>query len=426
MIRVDLLDPPAYSPPYDHALATALTRTGRAQVRLLTSDFAYADVPAADGYERVRRFYRHAAGAPGSRRRQLTKLGSHVPDMLAYRRAAAGGADIAHFQWLTIPEVDLRLLPRTLPVVLTIHDPLRRGRAGRSALHLLDVRAFDAVDAVVVHSRFAREAVIATHGLDPELVHVIRHGALMPPAQPDRPGPVLESAPAPAPAPAPGPGPGPGPDVTASACERDATAASGLPAELVGSPADPMTPVVLCFGLIRPYKGIETLLSAWREVIGAELWIVGRPMLDIAPLVATAPANVRFVPRFVTDAEQAALFARAGIVVLPYERSDRFGFSGVLATALGAGKAIVLSAIGGFQEIGELGAAVLVPPGDAGALSASLQHLIEDEAARSRFASAAARVAATEFSWEAVAAQTLALYEHLLAGRARSRPGRAS
>jgi glycosyltransferase involved in cell wall biosynthesis len=406
VIRVDLLDPPAYSPPYDHALAAALARTGAAQVRLLTSDFAYAEVPAADGYERLRRFYRRAAGAPGSHQRQLTKLGTHIPDMLAYSRSAAAEADVAHFEWLTIPELDLRLLPRTLPVVLTIHDPLRRGRAGAShALHLLDARAFAAVDAVVVHSRFAREAVIAAHGLDPERVHVIRHGALLPPARPGG----QDAAPAPG-----------GQDAAAGKAADVAPVAGGLPAELAGSPADPATPVVLCFGLIRPYKGVETLLSAWREVTGAELWIVGRPMLDIVPLQATAPASVRFVPRFVTDAEQAALFARAGIVVLPYERSDRFGFSGVLATALGAGKAIVLSAIGGFSEIGELGAAVLVPPGDASALSASLQHLIDDAAERSRLASAAARIAATEFSWETVAARTVALYERLLAARARA------
>ena len=50
-MRVDLLDPPAYSPPYDAALAAALARAG-AQVRLLTSPFAYGDVPVPEGYIR--------------------------------------------------------------------------------------------------------------------------------------------------------------------------------------------------------------------------------------------------------------------------------------------------------------------------------------------------------------------------------------
>ncbi len=79
---------------------------------------------------------------------------------------------------------------------------------------------------------------------------------------------------------------------------------------------------------------------------------------------------MQFVPRFVTPHEERALFTRADIVVLPYERSDRFGFSGVLATALGYGKAIVLSDVGGFSEVAEPvdAAARLVPPGDPTAL----------------------------------------------------------
>ena len=37
-------------------------------------------------------------------------------------------------------------------------------------------------------------------------------------------------------------------------------------------------PVVLCFGLIRPYKGVDVLLDAFRAIEGAELWVVGRPL----------------------------------------------------------------------------------------------------------------------------------------------------
>ena len=66
-----------------------------------------------------------------------------------------------------------------------------------------------------------------------------------------------------------------------------------LPAEL----DDDGTPVVLCFGLIRPYKGIDVLLEAWRGIEGAQLWIVGRPRYDIAALRAASPPGVRWVTR---------------------------------------------------------------------------------------------------------------------------------
>src|SRR6202000_2601973 len=105
-------------------------------------------------------------------------------------------------------------------------------------------------------------------------------------------------------------------------------------------------------------------------------WIVGRPLSDLAALRAAAPANVRFVPRFVSDSEQAALFDRADLVVLPYARGARFGFSGVLATALGFGRAAVVSDVDGFAELVGLGAARAVPAGGAGALGEVLRELL--------------------------------------------------
>src|SRR5438045_4325 len=73
-------------------------------------------------------------------------------------------------------------------------------------------------------------------------------------------------------------------------------------------------PVVLFFGLLRPYKGIEVLLDAWRGLVGAELWIVGRPRMPVEPLRGKAPPGVRFVPRFISDAELPAYFRRADVV----------------------------------------------------------------------------------------------------------------
>jgi len=54
-LRIDVVDPSAFTPPYDHALCAALARTG-AVVRLQTSRFAYGGVPKPEGYERVERF----------------------------------------------------------------------------------------------------------------------------------------------------------------------------------------------------------------------------------------------------------------------------------------------------------------------------------------------------------------------------------
>ena len=93
-----------------------------------------------------------------------------------------------------------------------------------------------------------------------------------------------------------------------------------LPPEL----AEVEGPVVLCFGVVRPYKGVDVLLEAFRAVEGAELWVVGRP-LGVDDLEAGAAATVRFVTRYVSDAELPAFFRRADLLVLPHRNVDVSG-----------------------------------------------------------------------------------------------------
>jgi glycosyltransferase involved in cell wall biosynthesis len=368
-VRIDVVDPSAFTPPYDHALCAALARAG-ADVRLQTSRFAYAAAPAPAGYERVERFYRRGpAGRPGSRARFAAKLAQHVPDMLAYRRAAAA-ADVVHFQWLTVQPVDVHLLPRSRPLVLTAHDVLpREPRRGQLAAQR---RLYERVDAVVVHSEHGRARLVQQLGIDPAKVRTIAHGAFdhlldVPGAQP-------------------------------------------LPPELAAVDK----PVVLCFGLLRPYKGIDVLLEAWRALEpDAELWIVGMPRMDITALRAAAPRSVRWVPRFVADDEIAAYFRRADLVVLPYREIDQ---SGVLFTALAFGAPLLLSDAGGFPELARDGAAALVAAGDAPALAAQLRRLLADDAAREALAAGARAAAAGRYAWAAIAREHLALYAELARG----------
>jgi glycosyltransferase involved in cell wall biosynthesis len=178
-------------------------------------------------------------------------------------------------------------------------------------------------------------------------------------------------------------------------------------------------PVILAFGLVRPYKGVDVLLEAFRALDGAELWVVGMPRMpmdELRDLARRAPGTVRFVDRFVTDPEIPAFMRRADLVVLPYRNIEQ---SGVLYTALAFGKPLVLSAVGGFPEVASRGAARLVPPGEPAALAETLRELLDDSAARDALAAAAAREAATTYSWEGIADRTAALYRELLGPRSR-------
>jgi glycosyltransferase involved in cell wall biosynthesis len=381
-VRVHVVDPSAFTPPYDHALCRALAAAG-AEVELYTSHFDYGPVAPAEGYERHEFFYRVSPGAGHARLRLAAKLIQHVPDMLRYR-ARARAADVVHFQWVALQHVDRHLLParaagasRRRPLVLTAHDILpREPRRGQREAQR---RLYDRFDAIVVHSEHGRARLTGELGLDPARVHVIPHGVLL--GAQELPG-------------------------------EDAGGESWLPAELRGGDR----PVVLFFGLLRPYKGIDVLLEAWRERdLGrsgaAELWIVGMPRMDISSLRSAAPAGVRFVPRFVSGREIPAVMSRASLVVLPYREIDQ---SGVALTALGLGVPLLLSDVGGFPEIAATGAARTVPPGDPAALGEALEQLLGDPGELAAMASSARAAAEGEYAWAGIARKTLELYELLL------------
>ena len=79
-MRVDVVDPSAYTPPYDHALCAALARAG-ADVRLVTSAFVHGAVPRPEGYAVDERFYRGvpAAATSGKPPTELSSSGRPSP-----------------------------------------------------------------------------------------------------------------------------------------------------------------------------------------------------------------------------------------------------------------------------------------------------------------------------------------------------------
>jgi glycosyltransferase involved in cell wall biosynthesis len=235
---------------------------------------------------------------------------------------------------------------------------LRRGRSARALL--------DAFDAIIVHTRAGAELL----GGDPR-VHVIPHGAFE--------------------------------HLTRRADELP------LPPEL----AAVSRPVVLYFGVVRDYKGVDVLLDAMRHVPEAELWVVGRPLgVSMERLRRLAPAGrVRFVDRYVSDAELPAFFRRADVLALPHRKIDT---SGVLFAGLAFGKAMVLSDVGGFSELVEdHGAGRLVPAGDPEALGAALAGLVADDEERRLLEQRAAAAAAGPYSWARVAERTMAVYREV-------------
>jgi glycosyltransferase involved in cell wall biosynthesis len=104
------------------------------------------------------------------------------------------------------------------------------------------------------------------------------------------------------------------------------------------------------------------------------------------------------------------LLGAADVVVLPSKWEAR---ALVAQEALRGGVPLVATAVGGIPElVGE--AAVLVPYGDAGALAAAVERLLDDAVAAKRLAGLGQRRAATWPDEDAVAADLLELYRDLV------------
>jgi glycosyltransferase involved in cell wall biosynthesis len=280
-VRVVLADPPAFTPPYDHALAAALARAG-AEVALVTSPFRFGDAPVPDGYTRRELFYPLSSRLfRRSRLRLPLKVLEH-PVGLA--RLAATPADVLHVQWLAAPELEVRLLRHSAPLVLTAHDLLPRRTASRGGLWR---RLFARFDRIVVHSERGR-ATLAAFGVPEDRLRVIPH-------------PVWRSDP--------------------------------------GRHDDGRT--VLALGTVRPYKQLDHAREAVARVPGASLRVAGDTdaYLPEAELDrALAESTVAVFP-YRPELDQSGALLRAlgaGVPAVVYD----VGGLGEAVRAFGAGRVV--------------------------------------------------------------------------------------
>ena len=175
-----------------------------------------------------------------------------------------------------------------------------------------------------------------------------------------------------------------------------------------------------------PLKGIATLLKAvarLRVNRDLELRLVAKvePNGPTHKLIAELGiSDIVHVTSGLSDSELAALFASAEVACIPslYE-----GFSLPAVEAMASGTPIVASRVGALPEVlGTDGAcAELVPPADVDALTAALGALLDSPEKRRSLGKAGRARAVNVFSWEAVAAQTVHVYERAIARTAAAK-----
>jgi rhamnosyl/mannosyltransferase len=178
--------------------------------------------------------------------------------------------------------------------------------------------------------------------------------------------------------------------------------------------------LILAVGRLVPYKGFSYLVRAMRDV-DARLVIVGdgpdRDALEreiAAQGVGDRVALVGGVPSLAPWMHAAEVFALPSV-----QRSEAFGL--VQVEAMLCGTPVVNTALdSGVPYVSPHGESGLtVPPRDSVALAGALNELLADATLRARLGEGGRRRAARLFGVDAMANETVALYEEIMAAGAR-------
>jgi beta-1,4-mannosyltransferase len=259
----------------------------------------------------------------------------------------------------------IRLRRRGIAVVWTAHN-LRPHEPRQPILeHVLAVATMLLSNAVITHSRYARERLSRLYPATGKIL-VIPHGSYV--------------------------------DAFAGYGIAEPDRSSGAPFEF------------LCFGQIRPYKQLPELVRAFRALPhdDVRLVIAGKPIVDaeLERIREAADRDTRVVidARYIPDDEVSVLHRRAHAAIFAYR--DVFS-SGALVLALSYGLPVVAPAVSTATEL-------VRPPGvetfGPGELTAGLERMRAGDWSARRDA---ALRAAEAHPWSAVATSTVALYEGL-------------
>jgi beta-1,4-mannosyltransferase len=176
--------------------------------------------------------------------------------------------------------------------------------------------------------------------------------------------------------------------------------------------------MVLFFGAIHAYKGVDELIAAYGRLPKSQqknvrLVVVGKctdPQLHAEIVTAAQQRGIDFHDGYVPDEDVAMYFKAADVACLPFKAITT---SGSALLALSFGKPIVAPRIGALTDLpNDIG--FLYDPSKKDALGQSLSAAITDVTARQK-ASKQAYTYAKTLAWHTIAAKTHQAFRALLA-----------
>ena len=172
--------------------------------------------------------------------------------------------------------------------------------------------------------------------------------------------------------------------------------------------------LVLFFGRIWEYKGLEYLIKAepmiTKEVPDAKIIIAGKgeDFKKYGEMMANKD-NFIVYNYHIPYKEGAELFQRCSVVTLPYIDASQ---SGVVSTAYGFKKPVVVTNVGSIPEIVDDGVTgFIVPPRNPEALAEVIVKLLKDDKLRKQMGENGYKKLKTDMSWDKIAEKTIEVYK---------------
>ena len=144
--------------------------------------------------------------------------------------------------------------------------------------------------------------------------------------------------------------------------------------------------LLLAFGAVRPYKGIDLALDALalvdpgldvKLVVAGRFWGCREQLSACAARLGVA-GKVEFRDAYVSNEEAALLFGAAHAAVLPYRSASQ---SGVTQLSFAYGRPVIATRVGGLPAAVSHGHdGLLVEPGDPRRLARAIERMARDHA----------------------------------------------
>lgn len=293
--------------------------------------------------------------------------------------------DVIHFQFLRRIEVEsfffffLRMVG--IKIVYTVHDisPLNKSKFNS----LVNIVAYKSANVLIVHSTKNKEMLLERVSLNPEKIKVIPHGNFN--------HYVPENL------------------LTKNEARKHFELNSD-------------EKVLLFFGFIKEYKGLDILLEAAAmasKTIGdLALIIAGAAQSEklverYNKRISELPKNIRVIYHsdFIPREKVAIYFQASDVLVLPYRMISH---SGVLHLAYSFGRPIIGTRVGDFEEFIENGkSGILANSNDSLGIAEAIVRFYSDPLNIDKMSSYARNLNDTKFSWTNIALSMKEIYQQL-------------